>query len=309
VLELELCPAFVSKEGFKALSKLQSLREFTFTGRDPFNKSRAIGWCFELMPQLHVAGSKPELVEISSSLLDCGEIMSEALHLVGQTRHLVLKLQYLTLIFNANISEENITLPELRVLSLIYPMSIQFDFNQFPQLTELGMFNTNEHQLMLVLAQVGQQLSRLHFSVNGEVQLDRVLQLCPNLSELSADVRRLRNVLPVQLQPLQCLLKLQLSYSNTILTHVPLFQSLRLAPNLRSFSLTLVDLDKDTLSRLVDLARERSCMQHLEQINVHMITTPDGFLSNHNMKMCRKMLESCAYFLDKLHTVEVSFDY
>jgi hypothetical protein len=139
------------------------------------------------------------------------------------------------------------------------------------------------------------------------VQLDTVLQLCPNLTELSVGAWRLLYGLPVQPQPVQHLLKLRISYSTSSLIHLsePLLQPLRLAPNLRSISLSLPGADEVILLPFVALIRERSCVQHLEQMNVHLSTAVN--FSDVRKAACKEMLESCVNSLQQLHTVEVSF--
>jgi hypothetical protein len=142
-------------------------------------------------------------------------------------------------------------LPELRVLSLRCPSDLALlDMIRFPKLAKLDL---SEVELLHVLGQVGRQLTCLHFNVREMVQLDRVLDMCPNLTELSVHAYALH--LPVvQPQPLKHLMDMKITICDNDHDHdlhEPMLQPLRLATNLRTFHLTLPDAHGEVLSRLV----------------------------------------------------------
>jgi hypothetical protein len=87
VLQADICPKLVTKKGFEALSKLQSLQVFVFVfvGRPDSIKDLMLKWCYILMPQLHVAAFKPEPGIPRKLLQTLGSGMSKALRLF--TRH------------------------------------------------------------------------------------------------------------------------------------------------------------------------------------------------------------------------------
>jgi Leucine-rich repeat (LRR) protein len=55
---------------------------------------------------------------------------------------------------------------------------------RFPKLSELHWRETFIPEMMYVLGQVGQQLRTLCIDGGGTLHLDRLLESCPNLSEL-----------------------------------------------------------------------------------------------------------------------------
>jgi hypothetical protein len=167
---------------------------------------------------------------------------------------------------------EHVSLPEVQALHVLLSVdNRQLLPGRFPKLTVLNWARPSVEQLMPVLEQVGHQLQTLHFDVcRGQLWLDRVLDACPNLSDLSYDTwDSLQSSVALQPDTLSRLQTLRLEfYRSSYLEAGLLLQILRLAPQLRSVQLKSVMLPDQDLREWAELAKEGTCMQRLQQIEL-----------------------------------------
>jgi len=176
----------VSRVGICALSKLSSLEEFIFY--EPDRSSQQVPQmrlCLQLLPQLQVAGGCSDPMRCQLQLL--GLLTGRALS--GLTGPHTLQLRRLELTSLTDVPQ-NVHLPQLQLLYLSKPgASIQSDIGvRFPKMSELGLFAISDFELLRILGHVGRRLQKLRLSSGSTVDVDRVLEVCPNLSELDVHV-------------------------------------------------------------------------------------------------------------------------
>jgi hypothetical protein len=266
VLDVQLSDK-VSRRGISALRKLSSLKEFLFYNwlQKP-NLVEQIGFCFKLLPHLHTVADKGSVLGYRMGLA----LSSVQSPCILQLRHLA--------VYNLNHIPAGASLPEVQVLHLdvcVDNMQLQIGPGRFPKLIELNWIVTsNEDYLMVVLGHLGLQLQTLRFRIfrGGTLHLDRVLGACPQLSqlEISTNARVLGSA---ELGP-DTLSRLQtLSLTSSRIEPGLLLQILRLASHLRSVNLKVEKLDAQELREWAELAKEGTCMQHLQQIKLTFSTS------------------------------------
>lgn len=262
-----------SREGIAALSKLQSLQEFYFFKSQKLSDNRRtqlMKLCFELLPQLHIVGLNPEPQLFCKNIM--GIFTSKALAGLS-TQQCTLQLRRLVLTDRVRVPE-HVALPTLQFLCLNWPSEpASLDPDRFPQLSELALFGVCRDELMRILRQVGRQLNVLHFEVHDMIELNRVLEKCPNLSELSLHVFGVYSTRFV-LQPttLRRLQKLRITFADLEYDHQPMLivHLLQNAPELRSVSLSLQSIPVNVFEEMFLLAKQHTCMRHLEELKVYI---------------------------------------
>lgn len=263
---MKLTAAKVPIQGISALGKLTKLVEFLFSADSLKISSKRMRLCLLKMPNLHSAMYKnPEM----HSLLDLSRATEAALSRITDGPH-TLQLRQLAIGSVKNLPE-HILVPELKVLYLTRPHQNEARLlsSRFPKLTDLTVDQTNEQMLMLILKQVGKQLQVLRFGIYGnmeqmmagEVHLDRVLDACPNLLELSSSTNVRPRCEVSQLRE-KNLMKLRSVVIKTLCKcHLPagfLQQMLSLAPNLRFVKLVRATVSSKELGELAALLKQRN---------------------------------------------------
>ena len=279
VLEVVLSEK-VTRQGFTALTKLSSLREFLFPLYSELYYLRGprrrdlLELSFELLPHLHAAAYNETTSQAGNALTVLSTLTSKILRRI--TVPLTLQLRFLAL-KTLKIVPQHVHLPEVRELCLDHQNHPNYKADpiapdRFPNLTELSVYFTDETTLMSVVGQgVGLKLRSLSVGLNGGMkQLDRLLEACPGLCELflnvPANLQSASRLRPDTLQKLQ-----ELRISCLFLSPEAhqsagqlMLEILRLAPKLRSVSLSLVPMDERDLQELAELAMQGTCLRQLE---------------------------------------------
>jgi len=231
----------------------------------------------ELLPNLHIIGSKLEkqkFTDDDDKYLE-HEVSNTSLIEIGQVLAYIkapctLQLQHLAL---DDIDEvlENVSLPELLVLELCRKIAMHPCLvGGSPKLSELYVYKMHQATLMPALGHIGQQLQVLILDLLDLPWLDLVLEACPNLTELHIHTFEGGVGYRSQLQA-DSLKHLQIAEFNV--TRGPfdselLMQILRLASKLRSIEVDSITFVFDDWEMLAELAKEGTCMQHLETIKI-----------------------------------------
>jgi hypothetical protein len=309
VLRASICPLRATKNGFRHLTTLRSLEEFSFVFEGDsyaFKNDLFLTWCYEILPQLHIAGFKAEPGVCRMLLMTVGTDVSTALRRVRRRagcRGLQLQLRNLALTKELRFLND-IDLPQLKVLFLRSPLQINLlDLSRLPNLDTLDAFDLTDIQMLQVLAApVGHQLKCLHLYDRAVVQLDEVLERCPNLSELSLCVFSFQIPPTFQPHPFLHLTDVSIRTSKSYFSRdftAPLLQLIRLAPNLRSLHLHLPMSSGQELIDLVQLAGH-GYLQHLEKLEVALMDLAD--VSDDELET---LLQSFVSHCSKLQTLEL----
>lgn len=262
--------------------------------------------CLEYLPQLHVVSLKPEPHICKNLLRILGKYTSTALSNLSRDRQHTLQLRCLAV---STFVPEHIALPQLRFLCQSWPLEhtgLGLANDRFPQLSELALYGVCSGKLMRNLGHVGRQLNTLHFEVHEIIQLDRVLDKCPNLSELSVHSHGVNSSSELQPHPLRRLQKLQVTFADSEYEHQPgLFvELLRLAPELRSVVLSLEKVHGDLFEELCVLVRQRICMRHLGEFKVYV---DNDHCDTYERAVPEIALVLCTYECEKLKNVMLEF--
>jgi hypothetical protein len=289
----------VSKAGLLALRKLTSLQEFLFSNTP---NERMVRECFELLPNLHAIACMltPQLRDFIE-LEKIGDVLSRI------DTPCTLQLRQLALC-NTNRILENVSLPELQALELRGSIAMHPWFEgDVSNLSELRLGNMNPNTMMPVLNHVGRQLQSLRLVSSDNLQLDAVLNACPNLSELTIMCLGPRFESPLRpdtLKHLQTVRFFQIK-SNSQQGQL-LLQVLRLAPKLRSVesSSFVLRVNSNEWQELAELAEQGTCMRQLEEIRIH-------FQENcvqHEQRPMDEALAACIVHCPKLQIVRADCD-
>lgn len=300
VLEVLLC-AEVNREGILSLCKLSSLQEFIFMASLDLDPTKLV-MCLELLPQLHVVGGRSE--QFCDRYVQLGILMAQSMSALAEhPRTLQLRQMVLSLFV---LIPDTVSLPELRVLFVLEPRVLALDARRFTKLSELNVFGTNLDDLMSIVGQVGRRLLALRFSVAAVVQLDVVLDACPNLSELDMHTSGLQSASQLRPETLGRLRTLIYSVQGPHLDGPDSVQAglmmlmLRLAPKLRKVHLTLFRLDVEDMKELARLAKQQICMRRLEEITIRLDPVGTSVMHAHLLELA---LCSLAIHCPRLHTV------
>lgn len=167
-------------------------------------------------------------------------------------------------------------MPEVQVLFLIDPYHQIQLAGRFTKLSELNTYGTSGEDLMRILGHVGRRLDTLRVTLNYVVQLDKVLDACPNLSVLDLHTGGLDSANQLRPDTVRRLRSLFVSFMSTTRGTVRpglLVQLLRLVPNLRKLLLTFSRLDDDhvqELTELVRLSQQRVVLRCLQELTIQM---------------------------------------
>jgi hypothetical protein len=293
VLEVVLSEQ-VSRQGFSALRKLSSLREFLFPLYSQLHylngprRQDLLELSFELLPHLHAAAYNEKTSRAGNALTVLSTLTSRILRRI--TVPLTLQLRLLAL-KTLKIVPKHVHLPEVRVLYLDHQNHPNYKADpiapdRFPNLTELSVYYTDEQTLMSVVGQgAGLKLRSLSIGLNGGMKrLDSLLEACPGLRELylnvPANLQSASRLRPDTLQKLQelrisCLF---LSAEAHQSAGQLMLEILRLAPKLRSVTLSMVPMAEKDLQELAELAIQGTCLRQLESFEFYRKTS-DEFTS------------------------------
>jgi hypothetical protein len=145
------------------------------------------------------------------------------------------------------------------------------DTVRFPKLSAFVFYGIYDAELMRILGHVGHQLRTLRLVLISEaqVQLDGLLDACPQLEELSVHFGGLQSVTLLRPDTLRNLQKLRVnSAKGDFVQPGLLLQVLRMAKDLRSVDLSMVDVDVHDLQELAVLAGQGTCMQNLQHVQI-----------------------------------------
>jgi hypothetical protein len=299
----------VTKEGVAAVRKLKSLQEFIFTNFTEWNlieQENLLGMCYELLPHLHVVAYTPEPFFDNTTIYLLSCLSSEALEEVSkpctlQLRHLALE--------TLNSVPAHVSLPQVQQLYLVrHPRDLNPLFaSRFPSLTELNMHETNNKRLMNIVGHgLGQQLKALRVSFNEKalaLQLDKVLDVCPNLSELFVERTEIQSA--AELRP-DTLGHLRILHSKRVKMQPSLLlQLLRLAPELRAVELQSDILVLADLEELTEMVEEGACLRHLERLEVALVPTATNFTEQWQRQL-DMLIVSCSTHCEQLREFNVN---
>lgn len=259
----------VSECGFRALSHLLDLRVFLFAdfdrmGRDPNTELSQVFTCVQMMPQLHLVGREFDLYECMMGKY----LFGYHNELVMLQRPVRLELQELVLSGKSVRLPKNFQVPEVRRLHLYQPAEVDLRslLRRMPHLSELGLWKVSSAVLSQILGEVGSRLDKLQVLSTEPVQLGRVFECCPRLSELrvvqsevvctpmplTAALARLRLLEVSQIAGKYCLLP------------TGLLLRLLSAPMLEDVYLGSFWLTADDLEPLQRLLMDRAVLQQLD---------------------------------------------
>jgi hypothetical protein len=288
----------VTRPGLLALRRLALLEKFLF---NDISEELVIRQCLELLPHLHVIGCTLVAIQFSDDVSDDFMKMGDALSQISSP--CTLQLRQLAL-YNTNQVLENISLPELQVLELSGSIAMHpWLAGGLPKLSELYVNNMHQDTLMLLLGLVGRQLQMLLVDFEDLPRLDLVLAACPTLSQLHVYTKKGPQHTSL-LQPLKHLQAFKFYVSRGYLEPGLLLQILRLAPELRSIELRSVRFDEDW-EALAELAKEGTCMQHLEVINIECRAR----FTRHEKRVLAEARDSCCINCPQLKIFRVNSDF
>jgi len=278
VLEVVLSEK-VTRQGFTALTKLSSLREFLFPLYSELYYLRGprrrdlLELSFELLPHLHAAAYNETTSQAGNALTVLSTLTSKILRRI--TVPLTLQLRFLAL-KTLKIVPQHVHLPEVRELCLDHQNHPNYKADpiapdRFPNLTELTMMFTDELTLMSIIGhRVGLQLQTLQVRIQGKISLDMLLEACPGLSKLF-----IINVdsTPESLTPLRSNTLKNLQFLFLACPYARIMQPglileiFRLAPNLRTVIFNMVPMAKEDLQALAELVKQGTCLRKLERFD------------------------------------------
>jgi hypothetical protein len=277
----------VSRDGILALGRLTMLETLVYKNDMP---DHLIRHCLELLQHLHYM-HYPTL-SMSTIEVPC-----------------TLQLRYLALVNINNISEQ-VSLPGLETFHLMEPLEMHPLFaGGLPKLSELHLLQTDKETLLLVLGHVGRQLRSLQFYISSDwVQLDRVLTLCPDLSELHVKSfpnqgLRVSQLLPDTLKKLESV-TLGLLQFDDYLQKGLLLQILRLAPELSSLSVSGYLFYDEDLKEWAELAEKGTCMQNLQQLRIQLDAEHQ---TENGKRLLDNAITSCCINCSQLRTASVNY--
>jgi hypothetical protein len=293
-----------------ALRQLSSLQEFLFS--NILEQVSVIRLCMELLPHLHTIAIK--LTPHSYSL------HKNDLHIIGNAFALpynyaprILQLRHLAIEKIHEVSAHVMSLPELQALYLGSDFEMHPWFvGGLPNLTELYLSSAWEEDLMPVLVHVGRQLQVLHLEIRPDLELDRLLNACPNLSELKIiSDRSLGCWSECQPDTLKHLKKLVLEiycgHDKDYTMQGLLLQILGLALELQSIDLRLIMLHDEDWKEWAALAEKGTCMQNLQEIKIRY----DKYfhLSQQSKRLLDEVFASCSINCPQLQLFSVVYDF
>jgi hypothetical protein len=124
---------------------------------------------------------------------------------------------------------------------------------------------------------MGHQLKKISIVVIAKVELDRLLNACPHLTELSIICDQLDSTTDLQpdtlLELQQFVLVCDSTFYNETVQEGLVVEVLRLAPELRVFKMNAVMLGEDDLMELAVLAEQRICLRKLEEVHLEVDKT------------------------------------
>jgi hypothetical protein len=140
------------------------------------------------------------------------------------------------------------------------------------------------------------------------VHLDRVLTLCPDLSKLHVTsfpnhALRVSQLQPDTLKNLESV-TLGLIQFDDYLQKGLLLQVLRLAPELRSLSVSGYMLHDEDLKEWAELAEKVTCMQNLQQINIQLDAEQQ---TENGKRLLDNAITSCCINCSQLQIANVNY--
>lgn len=267
---------YVSSQGFSELCKLENLQEFVFVSISTPEVN--INWfliILEFLPHLHIVGGRCDDKITYCLMLN---VLGDAMGCVLSAVHCPLTLQLRLLVLNCLSSiPEHVLLPEVEVLFLFNffdPRHLIPLTGRFTKLSKLIIYCMGPDELMRILGHFGRQLQTLRLNlVNQAVQLDKVLDACPNLSELELTCSGLKSASQLRPDTVRHVQILCIDVSEGCMQPGLLVQLLKLTPKLRSLKLFYTHLDEDNiqdLTELVELAQQQLILQRLQKIYFKM---------------------------------------
>lgn len=195
-----------SGKGFKALSNLQMLEEFTYfslgdsslcidnmkdfnwscqlsyeTTNDVAINQVNFGLSLKFLPKLKVSGFKylpHHCVPGLKNWLEIGKLANEELQKLEKP--CTLGLQELT----ACSLPDGVAFPNLNALHLCSPGPLECDL-RWSTISELGLYSVTMDTSVQIFTQIGKQMKELRIDVMDTLALDVVFKLCPNLKHLA----------------------------------------------------------------------------------------------------------------------------
>jgi hypothetical protein len=291
------------------VGNLKSLKEFIFTNFSEWNlyeQENLLGLCYELLPHLHVAGYTPEPFFDNSTIFMLSCLSSDALEEIStpctlQLRHLALD--------SLKIVPAHVSLPQVQQLYLMgHPQNLNpLPAGRFPSLSELNVNKTNFEKLMHIVGNdLGHQLKALRVSFNSEappLQLDQLLDACPNLSELCmesiTEIQSAAELRPDTLGHLRILRSKKINMQPGLM-----LQILQMAPKLSALDFGSDMLDLADLELLAELVEQGVCLRHLERLEVTLVPR-DNNVSEQWQRQLDLLIITCSTHCKQLHEVDV----
>lgn len=276
VFEVQLLEGAVTKVGISALSALPELREFIFWNEqteqtiEQFYLSKSLKY----LPCLHVLGCRlsPDDANFTKFSYNLTEVLQEM-----NPKFSSLQLQQVALYVHTNKMPIDMLFPQLKVLHLVGANGSFGPNAEFSQLTKLSLKGVMLLYYIPLLDRVGHQLHSLSVCIQFHLQLEKALNLCPNLEELhllpySQDSDNKIKVNVAFVERLHPLLRMRvLNIATSFTSKISLVSTLLLAmPNLHSLRLALLSGPlMEMMDEIVLHLQDSTILQNLRSLIAH----------------------------------------
>ncbi|CAB3361878.1 Hypothetical predicted protein [Cloeon dipterum] len=267
----------MSETGIAALSKLKHLQKFYFEDLNDFcEESYFYELCFQHLPGLSEVGfviQRDFMLDYQEAhLCTYGYFMAMALEELEKPCQLGLQKMQLV---GLRTIPDCVTLPNLKSYFVVNPKGPVTIDDRFSNVTELGLFKMPcMRECYSIFGRIGRQLTKLHLLVHSTIDVFKVLELCPNLRELSIYAQRLVSSSKLKPETLSKLRELNVLITNLAGDAVQPGLTLQLlqAPKLRSVALFSENekyiIGLEELLAIVEEAKEKKILRRLQILKV-----------------------------------------
>jgi hypothetical protein len=262
--------------------------------------------CVKYLPKLRAAGYKSTGdSRMPFSTFAIGIITNEGLQEVEKP--CTLGLEELTVLS----LPDGIELPNLTSLHLFRTSSKDFhcDDERLRNVSELALTQVSSDACMQILSHLGGQLKILRIDVMDTVEIDVILQLCPNLKHLNVEVgaKCLTLANQVELGTVQQLNVLELAYKRpngelpSLLTDADvdtevLLQLLQAPELLQLVLVCRFPKEQQDVDEIVGELRQQKILQNLERV----VLNQQGSICHGSVFYSRSVMEAMVLFCPKL---------
>ncbi|XP_065342091.1 uncharacterized protein LOC135940900 [Cloeon dipterum] len=266
-----------SETGIAALAKLQHLQKFYFEDLDQIcEESLLYELCFQHLPGLLEVGfaiKRDFMLDYQEAYLCInGHLMAMVLEELEKPCQL--GLQKMQLVGLPTIPQ-CVTFPKLKSFFVVNPEGPLTIDDRFSNVSELGLFiMPSMRECYSIFGRLGRQLTKLHLLVRSTIDVSKVLELCPNLSELNIYAKRLVSSSKLKPETLSKLreLNVRMSHHASVAVQPGLTLQLLQAPKLRSVALFSENnkyiIGLEELLAIVEEAKGKKILRRLQILKV-----------------------------------------